>query len=63
MTLSGEGILILGIIMTMMVADLIYDGSTIALRERFAVDVCGADAAWAAGPQPLAPALAGSGDR
>lgn len=30
MTLSGEGLLILGIIMTMMVADLLYDGATLA---------------------------------
>jgi Fe-S oxidoreductase len=64
MTLSGEGILILGIIVTMMVADLIYDGSTIALRERFAVSVCDADAAWCARAgtllAPLGPAQ-GSG--
>jgi Fe-S oxidoreductase len=30
LTLSGEGLLILGIIMTMMVADLLYDGSELA---------------------------------
>jgi Fe-S oxidoreductase len=34
MTLSGEGILILGIIATMMLADLFYDGSTLALSSR-----------------------------
>ncbi len=34
MTLSGEGLLILGIIATMMLADLLYDGGIIALRER-----------------------------
>lgn len=48
MTLSGEGLLILGIIMTMMLADLVYDGTGIALRERFAVGVCDADPAWCA---------------
>src|SRR4030095_4107032 len=34
MTLSGEGLLILGIIATMMLADILYDGSIFALRER-----------------------------
>ncbi|HVY29340.1 MAG TPA: (Fe-S)-binding protein [Polyangiaceae bacterium] len=48
MTLSGEGLLILGIIMTMMLADLLYDGSSIALRERFGTALCDADAAWCA---------------
>lgn len=48
MTLSGEGLLILGIIITMMLADLIYDGASFALRERFAQGVCDADAAWCA---------------
>lgn len=48
MTLSGEGLLILGIIMTMMLADLLYDGSSIALRERFGAGLCDADAAWCA---------------
>jgi Fe-S oxidoreductase len=48
MTLSGEGLLILGIIVTMMLADLLYDGCGIALRERFAQGVCDADAAWCA---------------
>jgi Fe-S oxidoreductase len=48
MTLSGEGLLILGIIMVMMVADLVYDGASFALRERFAQGVCDADAAWCA---------------
>jgi len=33
LTLSGEGLLILGIIMTMMLADLLYDGATIAQGE------------------------------
>ncbi len=60
MTLSGEGLLILGIIIVMMLADLLYDGSSIALRERFATSVCDADAAWCARAStllmPLGPA-------
>jgi Fe-S oxidoreductase len=60
MTLSGEGLLILGIIMTMMLADLLYDGSSIALRERFGAGLCDADAAWCARAgtllSPLGPA-------
>jgi len=46
MTLSGEGLVILGIIMTMMLADLLYDGAGLALRERLATNVCDADAEW-----------------
>ena len=34
MTLSGEGVLILGIIMTMMLADLCYDGASLVLASR-----------------------------
>jgi Fe-S oxidoreductase len=34
MTLSGEGLLILGIIIVMMLADMLYDGATIALWHR-----------------------------
>jgi Fe-S oxidoreductase len=34
MTLSGEGLVILGIIATMMIADMLYDGAILALRER-----------------------------
>jgi Fe-S oxidoreductase len=34
MTLSAEGLVILGIIATMMIADLLYDGAIFALRER-----------------------------
>jgi Fe-S oxidoreductase len=45
MTLSGEGILILGIIATMMLADLSYDGATLALASTFAGD-CGALGSW-----------------
>jgi Fe-S oxidoreductase len=36
MTLSGEGLVILGIIVTMMVADLTYDGATLILNARLA---------------------------
>jgi Fe-S oxidoreductase len=36
MTLSSEGLLILGIIMLMMIADITYDGASLALSERFA---------------------------
>ncbi len=60
MTLSGEGLVILGIIVTMMLADLLYDGASFALRERFASSVCDADAAWCARAStlllPLGPA-------
>jgi len=48
MTLSGEGLVILGIIITMMLADLLYDGAGLALRERIGRGVCDADAAWCA---------------
>jgi Fe-S oxidoreductase len=48
MTLSAEGLVILGIIITMMLADLSYDGALIALRERFAVGVCDAAPEWCA---------------
>jgi Fe-S oxidoreductase len=40
MTLSGEGLLILGIIMTMMVADILYDGAMLALSPKVA-SACG----------------------
>jgi Fe-S oxidoreductase len=36
MTLSGEGLVILGIIMTMMIADLIYNGSLLSLHAQAA---------------------------
>ncbi|GAC1351841.1 MAG: hypothetical protein NVSMB1_08770 [Polyangiales bacterium] len=36
MTLSGEGLLILGIILTMMFADILYDGSVIVLHQKYA---------------------------
>ncbi len=35
MTLSGEGMLILGIILTMMLADIVYDGAAIALHQKY----------------------------
>jgi Fe-S oxidoreductase len=38
MTLSGEGLVILGIIVTMMVADLTYDGATLLLNARLAAE-------------------------
>jgi Fe-S oxidoreductase len=40
MTLSAEGLLILGIITTMMLADLSYDGATLVLQSRAAIE-CG----------------------
>jgi len=61
MTLSGEGLVILGIIVTMMVADLLYDGSILALRERVfcACDGSAQDDVWCARAgeliAPLAP--------
>ena len=45
MTLSGEGLLILGIIFTMMVADLVYDGASINLAARARPVVTGESAA------------------
>ncbi|MFO0613486.1 MAG: (Fe-S)-binding protein [Polyangiaceae bacterium] len=45
MTLSGEGLLILGIIITMMVADLLYNGAMLALGSKATSLACsGADA-------------------
>lgn len=40
MALSFEGLLILGIIITMMLADILYDGAAMALNAQF-VDACG----------------------
>jgi len=40
MTLSGEGLLILGIIITMMLADIFYDGASLVLDARYAEN-CG----------------------
>jgi Fe-S oxidoreductase len=41
MTLSGEGILILGIILAMMIADMVYDGASTVLWQRYANMTCG----------------------
>ncbi|HWA70931.1 MAG TPA: (Fe-S)-binding protein [Polyangiaceae bacterium] len=41
MTLSGEALLILGIITTMMLADLTYDGASQVLASRFATECAG----------------------
>src|SRR5262249_48551306 len=46
MTLSGEGLLILGIIGTMMIADILYDGAAMSLMQRHN-DLCGSAAASA----------------
>lgn len=40
MTLSGEGLVILGIIVTMMLADLFYDGASLVLNARYP-EFCG----------------------
>jgi Fe-S oxidoreductase len=44
MTLSGEALLILGIIITMMLADMMYDGASIVLHHRYAAAACAEDA-------------------
>ncbi|HEY4118622.1 MAG TPA: heterodisulfide reductase-related iron-sulfur binding cluster, partial [Byssovorax sp.] len=44
MTLSGEGLVILGIILAMMTADMIYDGASVVLWHRYADMKCTADA-------------------
>jgi len=43
MTLSGEGLVILGIIVTMMVSDLFYDGASLVMNSRYA-EFCGSSA-------------------
>jgi Fe-S oxidoreductase len=50
MTLSGEGLLILGIIMLMMLADISYDGASLALNARFASECANAVGAAAGAP-------------
>jgi Fe-S oxidoreductase len=45
MTLSGEGLVILGIIATMMLADMSYDGAGLVINARYG-EFCGPDA-WA----------------
>jgi Fe-S oxidoreductase len=42
MTLSGEGILILGIISSMMVGDMVYDGASAVLHAKYLGPVCAA---------------------
>src|SRR6267378_2401734 len=44
MSLHPEGLVILGIISAMMIADMVYDGAALALRESFASYRCGAAA-------------------
>ena len=44
MTLSGEALLILGIISTMMVMDMVYDGAGMVLRAKY-TELCGANVA------------------
>jgi Fe-S oxidoreductase len=60
MTLSGEGLVILGIIATMMLADLSYDGASLVLRER-AAECASSPSVWcqraATVIAPLGPAL------
>lgn len=60
MTLSGEGLLILGIIVSMMLADIFYDGATLVLNARYGVE-SGADncADWC---ESIATLLAPLGD-
>jgi Fe-S oxidoreductase len=48
MTLGVEGLVILGIIATMMIADLTYDGASLVLRERFASECAGSAGDWCA---------------
>ncbi|MFT3767640.1 MAG: (Fe-S)-binding protein [Minicystis sp.] len=42
MTLSGEGVLILGIIVTMMIADMLYDGASLVLLRHHSTMTCSA---------------------
>jgi hypothetical protein len=59
MTLSGEGIVILGIIATMMLADLVYDGASMVLAYR-KLDECGSAEYCARLSELVAPLAAGS---
>jgi Fe-S oxidoreductase len=52
MTLSGEGLLILGIIMTMMLADISYDGASMVLNTRFATE-CAGGGGWCESMQTI----------
>jgi Fe-S oxidoreductase len=53
MTLSGEGLAILGIITTMMLADLSYDGATLLLNARFPAECAAPGAAFCAAAREL----------
>src|SRR5688572_15251594 len=46
MTLSGEGLLILGIIITMMLADIFYDGASLVLNANYAAACASAAGEW-----------------
>jgi Fe-S oxidoreductase len=61
MTLGVEGLVILGIIATMMIADIMYDGASLVLRSRFAAECAGGAQAFPCSAMatliaPLAPA-------
>ena len=53
MTLSGEGLVILGIITTMMLADLSYDGATMLLNARFAAECAASSASFCSAAREL----------
>ena len=53
-TLSVEAILILGIIVTMMIADMTYDGASLVLLARKFPEICGTGAASLARPRSAA---------
>ncbi len=55
MTLSGEGLLILGIIMSMMLADITYDGASLVLNSRFAAECASGGASCSAMQTIIAP--------
>ena len=60
MTLSGEGLLILGIILVMMLADMVYDGATIVLHHKYAALQCAADEALCGRVQALVAPFGGA---
>ncbi|MEZ4221902.1 MAG: (Fe-S)-binding protein [Polyangiaceae bacterium] len=49
MNLGWEGLLILGIIATMMIADILYDGAATVLNHRFAAECAGRTDTWCSG--------------
>ncbi|HEX2882483.1 MAG TPA: (Fe-S)-binding protein, partial [Polyangiaceae bacterium] len=61
MTLSGEGLLILGIIVTMMVSDISYDGASLVLHSRQAECLGSTAADWCASAADLVAPLAAEG--